>query len=142
MITRPTMPDAIIGIGWGGGMGRPGGLPSMSVLRPRGNARIGPAGLRARSRRQFLRDDLLKKSRSCRSEGKRRDVLALLGQGIVSFRVEGWARVARCFDPAFERVRWQCQHVEMHIRETIATIVARKAAEGARAGRLPGGLRL
>ncbi len=88
-------------------------------------------GPRARSRRQFLRDDLLKQPGIGRTEGERLDIHALPGEGSVAPRVEGWASLARGLDPGGELLRWHREHVEMHVRETIATIVARKAAEGA-----------
>jgi hypothetical protein len=87
-------------------------------------------GPRARSRRQFLCDDLLEQLGIGRSECERTGTYALPGQGSVSRRIKGWAGVARGLDPAGELLRRQREHVEMHVRETIATIVARKAAEG------------
>src|SRR5712671_6868632 len=131
MIAAPTKAAAISGIGWSNGMAAQVSLPSMLVLRPRGYARVGSPGLWARSRRQFLCDDLLEQLGIGCTEGERTCVHARPGQGRVAPGIEGWTGVARALDPGGELLRRHRVHVEMHVRETIAAIVARKAAEGA-----------
>src|SRR5882757_6979995 len=132
MIPTPIKAAVTSGIGWLNGMASQVSLPNMLALRSWRYVQIGPPGLRARSRWQFLRDDLLEKSGIGRTECERRGLHALLGQDSVALGVEGGARVARGFDPGGELVRRQCEHFEMHVRKTIATIVARLTAERAR----------
>src|ERR1700692_596540 len=112
MITTPTEAAANNGIGWSNGMAAQLNLPNMLVLRrlgcgvDRGElagsyamshceqgifAQVGQAGLRAGSRRQLLRDDLLVELRLDRTEGERLCVHALLSQGGVACGAEGWA---------------------------------------------------
>src|SRR5689334_19315080 len=99
MISTTTRAPAASGIGWSNGMAAQLSLPNMLMLRPRGYARVGSPGLRARPGRQFLRDDLLEQFGIGRAEGERRRVHALPGQGSVALGIEGWARLARGVDP-------------------------------------------
>src|SRR5713226_499110 len=114
-------------------MERPPSLvcPTCSVLRPWRDARMRPAGSRAGSGRQLLCDDLLEQRGVGCTEGERAGVHALPGQRGVARGIESWARVARVLDPGGELLRRHRPHVEMHVREAVAAIVARKAVEGA-----------
>src|SRR5580698_7317058 len=129
MITRPTTAAVISGIGWSNGMASQLSLPNMLMLRPRGYARARPSGLRTKSRRYLLRDDLLEQPGIGHPEGERAGVHALLGQRGVARGIEGWAVIARRFDPGGEALRRHGLHVEMHSREPIAAVVARQAEE-------------
>src|SRR5690349_5034277 len=85
-----------------------------------------PPGPRAGPRWQFLSDDLLKKLRLDSTISEWRNIHALPGQSSVSFRIERRAFNARGVDPRGKSFRWQCKHIKMHIRETIAAILARE----------------
>src|ERR1700730_14793056 len=99
MITTPTRAAANSGIGWSNGMAAQLSLPNMLMLRPRRYARLWPPGLRARSRRQLLHDDLLEQIGLGRTESERSCVHAVLGQGSVASGIEGGAGVARGVNP-------------------------------------------
>src|SRR5271169_866385 len=147
MITTPTKAAATSGIGWSNGMAAQLSLPNILMLHPLGDvvdrdelggsyvmshckqgriARVGQKGLRARSGRQLLRDDLVEQFRLDRTEGERTYVHALLGQGSVASGIESWGGVARDTNPSGKPFRRHRLHIEMHVRETIATIMARK----------------
>jgi hypothetical protein len=79
----------------------------------------------------LLQDDLLKQLGIGRAEGKWIRVDALLCQDSVASVIEGWAGAARSINPSGKPIRRHCLHVEMHVRETIATKVARLAEERA-----------
>src|SRR2546423_3336770 len=91
-----------------------------------------PAALRAQSRRQFLCDDLLEQFGSDCTECEWACIHALPGELSIARGIERWTRVARTLDPGGELLRRDRMHVEMHVRETIAAIMARKTAERTR----------
>src|SRR5882757_3456351 len=99
------------------------------MLRSRGHARMRPAGLRAGSRRQLLRDDLPEQRGVGCTEGERAGVHALPGEFGIARGIESRTRLARVLDPGVELLRRHRAHLEMHARETIAAIVARLAME-------------
>src|ERR1700722_1468572 len=127
MINRPTTAAAASGIGWSKGMAAQLSLPNMLVLRPWRYAWVRSPALRAGSRRQLLRDDLVEQPGIHRTECGRTYVQALPGQGRVASIIEGRAGAPRGIDPSVEPLRRHCLHVEMHAGETIATEVARPA---------------
>src|SRR5258708_29526268 len=140
MITRPTKAAAISGIGWSNGMAAQLSLPNMLRLRPWGYARIRVAGLWAGPGREFLRDDLLEKLGIGRAESEGICVDALLGKSRIALGIEDRTRIARALDPGGELLRRHRLDVEMHFRETIATVVARLARGRGRGGRASGQL--
>src|ERR1700692_2249932 len=153
MITTPTNAAANNGIGWSSGMAAQLSLPNMLVLHALGGvvdrdelggscamshckqgriAQVGQHGLRARSGWQLLGDDLVEQLRLDRTECERTYFHALLSQGSVASGMQSWAGVARDTNPSGKPFRRHRLHVEMHVRETIATVVARQSAERAR----------
>src|SRR5882672_10011964 len=78
---------------------------------------VGSAGLWARSRGQFLGDDLLEKRRVGVTVGERVVVNALPGQVLVATGIEGWPALARGGDPRGELLCRHCAHIEMHVRK-------------------------
>src|SRR6202161_2286030 len=85
----PTIAPANSGTGWSNGMAAQVSLPNMLLFRPRGNARIGPASLRARPRRQYLCGNLLEQFRRNRAIGERCYVHALPGEDGIARAIKG-----------------------------------------------------
>src|SRR5271163_4225093 len=110
MMSSPTIAPANSGIGWSNGTAAQVSLPNMSMLRPRGYARIGPPGLRARSRWQHLHGDLLEQFRRGRAIRERCDVHALLREISVARAIERRAGGAGGIDPGSELLRRHGAH--------------------------------
>ena len=100
--------------------------------RGRGYAEVWQPGMRAGSRRQLLRDDLLEQLRFDFTVCERTYVRALLRQRCVAFIIQRWTAIACGPNPGSEPICRYRLHVEMHVRETIATVVARQTMERAR----------
>src|ERR1700734_1205379 len=126
MITRPTTDAATSGIGWSNGMASQVSLPSMLVLRPRRYGYVRAPGLWSRSRRQFLGRDLLEQPGLDVTIGERGHVDALLGEPGVARGIEWLAGRARGVDPAGKLIGRNRAHLEMHVREPVAAVVARE----------------
>src|SRR5271170_8278067 len=125
---KATQP-ATSGIGWSSGTAAQVSLPSMLSLRP-----LGRAGAdfvhRSGARRQRLRDDLMEKVRLDRRIGERSDIPALLGKILVALRGQRCGGAfAVLVDPEGKAVERQCFYLELHIREAVATEMARHAEE-------------
>src|SRR5580704_6178217 len=124
MMATPTAPPATSGIGWSNGMAAQVSLPNMLLLRPWGYVRIWPAGLRARSRWQYLCGDLLEQIGRGRAIGERTCIQALFGERGVAGGVKSWAGGTRSLDPGGKLLRPHRVHVEMHARKAVTTKVA------------------
>src|SRR5271163_3685630 len=98
-------------------------LPSILWLHPLRDTLASLPGLRAGARGQLLGDDLLEKIGSGGTEGEWTYVDALPGQGGVAPGIKSWTRLARRLDPRGELLRRHRAHVEMHVGETVATIM-------------------
>src|SRR5580658_780485 len=138
-ITTTTMPPANKGIGWSRGIASQVSLPNMLIPRPdahprtvrRDRAGVG-LGDRAGAGRHSLVEDLLEQPVRHGLVGERLRNDALFGELHVALRGQPRSPGARLAEPGVKVLRRLCLDLEMHVGESVAAYLSRKAAKDAR----------
>src|ERR1700722_5270240 len=138
-ITTTTIAPANRGIGWSKGMASQVSFPNMLIPRPNANPRrsrrdrprVG-LGDRAGTGRQRLVEDLLEQSVGDRAESVRLRYDALLGELDIAFRRKLWSVRTRFAEPVIKVLLRLRLDFKMHVGESVAAYLSRKAAKDAR----------
>src|SRR5271156_1220599 len=137
--TRTTKAPAAKGIGWPRGRASQFSFPSMLIPPPNAQLRSGRhdrpgvgLGDRARAGRQRLIEDLLEQPVRNGLESERRRHDALLRQLDIALRRQRRSAAAHLAEPGVEVLRRLRLDLEMHVGESVAGYLSRKAAKDAR----------
>src|ERR1700691_1197923 len=137
--TRTTKPPAAKGIGWPRGRASQFSFPSMLIPPPTAQRRSGRhdrpgvgLGDRARSGGQRLIENLLEQPVRDRLESERRGHDALLRQFFIAIRRQRRSAAAHLAEPSVKVLRRLRLDLEMHVGESVAGYLSRKAAKDAR----------